>query len=504
MEIKKGNINLREQIAKSLTNVLVEGDMVIPDTMPDMAEILTADAKVSLHADECAGGMLTVKGDVFFNVLYTAENTGEIKGCEQTFPFIRTLELKCPDDSECMADAQVEHIGFTLVNSRKLSAKIMLALTAHASQNKEYQPITDICSENAEIRSKKYSIYIPISENCAEIEISDILTVPDDKPDIGEILRTDAYVVPCDVKVMTGKVMVHGELHINTLYTASSDGSLTGVCHNVPFTDVIDAVSADDQSVVHVSYKLEQIHASGKGDLKGDTKIISIDALIRAVANVSKTVGEKIADDCYMLRSCEELTRANMKISEYITSENTRIPVRAKIEAPKNVKIKEVVHCCAKPVLKGCTWENGTAHINGILTGAVLYLDENDTIRSGMCEADITWQKQIQENCDIDTDMWTDSVSYEFDENGVMLLCNVGIFTKALKPHNVEIITDINIKDDEKAKNNPGMVVYFGKDGDTLWSVAKKYRTRSNLIKKANNMENDKIETGKRLLIPKA
>lgn len=504
MEIKKGNIKLREQVSKNLTNVLVEGDIVISDTMPDMAEILAADAKVSVHTDECIKGALTVKGDVVFNVLYKADATGEIKSCEQTFPFVRTVELKCTEDAECMAYAEVEHIGFTLVNSRKLSAKVMVALTTRAVQNKEYEPITEICGDDAESRNKKYSIYIPISENCTEIEVSDILTIPNDKPDIGEILKTDAYVIPNDVKIMTGKVMVHGELRINTLYSASDNDELTSVCHSVPFTDVIDAVGADDQSVVNVSYKLEQIYATGKGDLKGDTKIISIDARINVTAKVSRTVSEKIVDDCYMLHSGEDVTRANMKICEYITSENARVQAQGRIEAPKNVKIKEVIDCCVKPLLRECTWENGTAQVKGTLAGTVIYRDDEGNYRSATCENDILWQKPIAENCDIEAELWTDSVNYEADDNGVQLFCNLGIFAKALKSHNVEIITDMHIKNDENEPKQPGMVVYFAKDGDTLWSVAKKYRTKSDRIKKANNMENDKIETGRRLLIPKA
>lgn len=502
MEIKKGNINLCEQAAKGFSGALVEGDIIVPDTKPDMAEILVADAKVKVRAEECAGGMLTVKGEVLFTVLYIPEEEETVRSLEQILPFIQNIELKCSDCAEYKVDAVVEHIGFTLVNSRKLSAKVMVGLTAEATIQKEYEPIIEACGDDMESRSKKYSIYVPLSETQTEISVSDILTVPQDKPDIGEILKLDAYITPSDVKVMNGKAMIHAEMHINTVYSASPDGELVGVNHIVPFTDVVEAPGADEQSAVNVSYKLLDIFATGKGDLKGDTKIISIDANIGTTVKVSRTISEKIVDDCYFMNAKADMTRENMKICEYITSENTRVPVHTRVEAPKNVKIKEVIECCAKPLVRECTWENGMATVNGSLVINMIYRDDSGALRNAVSENDLNWQKPIAEKCDIDADVWTESVNWEAQEEGIQVFCNIGIYTKALKPCRVEIITDIQ-KQEENMEKQPGMVVYFAKKGDNLWSVAKKYRTKMEKIKNANNIEGEKIEAGRRLLIPK-
>ena len=40
MQINKGNINLKEQLACVATSTLVEGDIVLSDSCPDVAEIL--------------------------------------------------------------------------------------------------------------------------------------------------------------------------------------------------------------------------------------------------------------------------------------------------------------------------------------------------------------------------------------------------------------------------------------------------------------------------------
>ncbi len=504
MEIKKGNISLCEQVAKGISNVLVEGDVILPDTKPDMAEVLIADANATVASAECRNSSLTVTGEIAFTALYISEEAQEVKSVEQVFPFSQVIDVRCAESTEFKVNACVEHIGFTLVNSRKLSAKVMVALAACGTQQNSYEPIIEVCGDDIESREKKYSIYIPVSETKTMIAVSDILTVPQNKPDIGEILKVDAYVTPQDTKVMNGKAMVHAELHINTVYTSAENSQLVGVSHSVPFTEVVEAPGADDQSVVYASYDVENIFANTKGDLNGDTKIISVDAQICAKVSVSRTVSENVVDDCYLMKGKTDVARENMKISEYVTSENTRIPVRSKVEAPKNVIVNEIINCCVKPLPRECIWENGKASVRGSLIVYVIYRDGEGAVRSGVAESDINWEKSIKDPCEIEVDMWLDSVSCDIDETGVQITADVGLYAKALKSRRVDIITDIQAKEDTDSYAQPSMVIYFAKDGDTLWSIAKKYRTKAEKIKKANNLDNDRIEVGRRLLIPKA
>ena len=48
------------------------------------------------------------------------------------------------------------------------------------------------------------------------------------------------------------------------------------------------------------------------------------------------------------------------------------------------------------------------------------------------------------------------------------------------------------------------MVIYFVKPGDTLWKIAKRYRSTVEDIARVNNIENpDRISVGQQLFIPK-
>ena len=64
----------------------------------------------------------------------------------------------------------------------------------------------------------------------------------------------------------------------------------------------------------------------------------------------------------------------------------------------------------------------------------------------------------------------------------------------------IKLIDEIKVldnKDDEICN----MVVYVVKQGDTLWNIAKRYKTTVEDIRKINELENDTISAGEKLYI---
>lgn len=504
MQINKGNINLKEQLARVFSSALVEGDIVLSDGCPDVAEILCADAKARLKDTEYKNGKLIVYGSVDFSALYMPDdNCAELKQLKKTFDFSVPLEIVANENTDFKAEVDTEHIGFTLVNSRKLSAKIMVSVKVSAYQEKCYEPIVSMEGTDAEFIEKKYSIYIPVSETITEIELNDLLTVPEEMADIAEILKVDTWVTSGDIRVMSGKAMVQGELHLNTIYTAADErGSVSCVSHKVPFTEIVEAPGADEYSVVNVIFNVGEITANIKGDLNGDTKIISLESVICACVKVSRTVSENVIDDCYFLEGKTELKEEKMSICEYVTSENARVTQRQEVVPPKNVKIDQVISCVAKPMVRNVAWDKGSVEISGGLVTYLVYRDDSGKVRCAVTESDFSWGKSVPQMCDIEANVNLEDVSVEMQGNSCEILANIGIFMKALKSKQVNILTDCSAKESENTTTQPTMVVYFTKNGDTVWNIAKKYRTRAEKIKAANNLETEKLEAGRRLLIP--
>lgn len=101
----------------------------------------------------------------------------------------------------------------------------------------------------------------------------------------------------------------------------------------------------------------------------------------------------------------------------------------------------------------------------------------------------------------------------EIDQLSVMMLDGDEIEVKATMNLNTivfdkiaeQIITDIEVAelDLEKLQEMPGIIGYVVKSDDTLWKIAKKYYTTVDSIMSINDLEDDNIKVGDKLIIMK-
>lgn len=69
-----------------------------------------------------------------------------------------------------------------------------------------------------------------------------------------------------------------------------------------------------------------------------------------------------------------------------------------------------------------------------------------------------------------------------------------------------DVILDMKVSDIDYSKKAavPGIVGYIVKEGDTIWSIARKYYATTEAIRTVNKLESDDIKAGDRLIIVKS
>ena len=106
-----------------------------------------------------------------------------------------------------------------------------------------------------------------------------------------------------------------------------------------------------------------------------------------------------------------------------------------------------------------------------------------------------------EENLDIMLEVENYNVSSQGDNIQVNIELNIS--TKMFKTIELNIIDNVEEKELENQEEY-SIIVYFVKAGDTLWNIAKKYRSTVENIKQINNIEDeDKLEINQQLFIPR-
>ncbi len=513
MEIKKENLHLNKQMIQTDANFMVEGDVVATDLYPDIREILFCDAKAVCDTKTYQNGTLNVCGTVELNILYLPDekmDADALKSLSASLPFSNSFDIPGGENMAFTASCETEHIGFHLVNSTKLSVKVIVSMGISGFLTETITPILEIEDNMIECRKKKIKIDSPCIPMSKTITVSDLLTVPADFPDIDEIAKTECWAYAEDTKPMNDKVMVKGMLCVKTLYNAY-DGENIAVCvsHKIPFTEIFDAPGVTEDHNVCFTFYPKNVIADAKGDLNGDTKIISFSADLTATIYASKPREISIVDDCYAVSGGLNSEKQNFAFSEFIAEDETEFTENIRIQSPKDSAWKDMIFTSCKPMVKETFVENGVLYTKGTLICFVLYREdgENGALKSLITETEFERKKPVSRDgiSAENTISVLDVVCTKTSPSEATLTLTAAMHTKLFAPAKCNIITECTkMKDDNEKRPCPALTIYFVQSGDTLWNIAKKYGTTVEKIKNANGLTDSFLSIGTKLLIPKA
>ena len=82
----------------------------------------------------------------------------------------------------------------------------------------------------------------------------------------------------------------------------------------------------------------------------------------------------------------------------------------------------------------------------------------------------------------------------------------IGLSMKVLKQTSTPLIVRVEEKDggETRLEDQPSIILYFTKQGDTLWKIAKEHYTTIDYIQNVNSLPSHAaLEAGQQILIPK-
>ena len=165
------------------------------------------------------------------------------------------------------------------------------------------------------------------------------------------------------------------------------------------------------------------------------------------------------------------------------------------------------IYCAnTKPIINDIKIMNGKILYSGELNIEFLYEISNG-MESKKINLPFNFEAKselIGSNNNVDTDLDVEQDDFVIVSDGnIEANINMQFNISISRTEEISIIDDLEIK--ECRQNNIySMIIYFVKQGDTLWKIAKKFRSTVEDIVRVNEIENEnKIYVGQQLYIPK-
>ncbi len=528
---------------RSRTTILLEEDLLVPDTRPDLKEILDISGKVHLSSRELGPftkgeDSVPLAGEIELQTLYLPEKTsvcGPVIATSNRISFREQWHTAVPEGAVLTLDAQIEKIDFMVVNERKYRIKILLAITARECRDLQLEFFEGLANE--EIQTLRHTVEM----TSIALRKKDIFTVHEelelkDDAELPEtILKQDISVVENYKQATAEKVVINGFIYINLLYTTASAGSpadetasgdsrsaethysspadpSAAVCslhqlqHRVEFTQFIPLSQNRQWSGCDVTFDSSDLRIKLTAGEDGKEVLCLEGDIITWLELYHNTEKEIIIDGYHrqkdfvcdfeetVCRSLAGTSTGETSVREIISLETARDDVAQILHVSGTIN-GGVSHA-----------EPGKIVTEGTLCGKLLCLGSDGGIFAishelpFRCVTAVPYVRgsEIIRHKLYMKEMWAEKINNKQAEiNAGILVCS-----EIMEPVPLRLLKNPAFEETPGHVTEPKpMVIYVAKEGDTLWSVAKRFKSHMDSIQQTNQMDDTRLQPGQKLLI---
>lgn len=478
-------------------------ETIVPDACPDILHIVDAGGQICLTGKDVHDGGASVTGIVNGWVLYRPEGE-DLPVCrmEVKLPFtIRGEAAELLSQGRCTAQPFLRKVDARVLNPRKVLVRADIGVEMQLFQPRELALCSGInAREDAGIQQLtcEHSAYMTSAVQEKEFTIYDEIRLSAGPGGPCEILSVCADASCTESKLIGSKLIFKGEAVLRVRYLVG--GQLLCMRCPLAFSQIIEIPNAGEMADCCVLICVTSLNCVPSDD-DGRTLNLTIDLLGQAV--VRERYPLVLLQDAYSTvcdMVTEQETYPMCQLSDHcIHPQNVRELLETE-DMVKNIIDAGVTVCDVSQVRQGDHVSVGTE-----LQISMLYLDEQDVPRSLSRvisvggQLDLPPQGSCLLHCSCPGELYASPAA-----GGVEVRFNLEFHCLVTARRPIPVIRTARLEDMQPSApvDHPSVVLRFAAPGETLWDIAKAYRTTQDRIRQANQMDISDLPAGRMLLIP--
>jgi LysM repeat protein len=512
IELIKENIECEQLLGENFSDTVVKGEYVIPDTHPDVGEVLLLDAKPCIINTEVMQDKVFVEGQIEYTILYLAqeeESTG-VYSTNYTGKFSNYVELPGVEHRMlCDSGCYIEHMECGIVNERKIVVEGIIKLKAEVYKNYDFEVIKDVSgSQDIQMLKSPATVDKIVGTVSGDLIAKSHLQVPMENPQIGTVLKCDVKINKKDIKVMEGKILIDAHALVALLYKGKDTRDIIYMEDDVPISKEVDLNGVNPTMDNYTDFKLDAIECDIKEDDLGENRIVDIEALVKANVKVMYKEEIDIIEDAYSPSALMKMNKRDYELNVMHGHSTNQSIVKASIELAGRPKAAKIIMCSGKVCITDKKLVEDKIIIDGVLNAEVLYktFDEEKYVYTVNEEIPFSSIAEVP-GCKIDMQCIAkcslENIEAAIEADTIAIKAVIENYGRVNYTTHKEFLVDIEPIEGELPKKKASLTIYVVQHGDTIWKIAKKYYTTIDGLVKINTMENpDAIKVGDKLIIP--
>lgn len=502
VETTRDNVCVNHIIGQKTENFIVEGDSIIPDIKPDIINAINTSGTICIYKKEINEGKIKIDGAIDTYIMYLADDeNNSVRGLNVNLDFSQVIEMeKAMQGMNLETNLKLKSMECKVINGRKVNVKAFIEVDVKVTSKEEIDVINNVNLKGIQMLNENLNINSMIGSGNTRVYAKDTLVI-DNIDNLSEIMKADLRILNKDVKISYNKILAKADINVRLLYL-TDDNRINSVEATVPVMGFIDMPDVSEENICDTKYEIKNLVIKPNNV---EEHSIYMEAEIEISCDVYKSQEINIIQDLYSPKTNVSFTQKQVSIMQKIENVQGTYNIREKQVIPE-IGGNKIYDVGTSVDIKKQTILNDRVLFEGELILNYIY-SSNNTIETKQTSIPFNYNLDfvgINQSSKLET--YVDIGLQDFvitEDGGIDVKVDIGFNLTVTKNTQINIIDDI-IEDENRSMCTCSLVVYYVKERDTLWKIAKKFGSTVDEIARINGIENEnKLNVGQQLFIPR-
>lgn len=477
---------------------------MVPDIKPDILNTIRSSGTVCIKKKEVINGKVKIDGSINVYIMYLADDeTFSIRSLNNTLDFSQTIDFdKVREGMILESNVDLKSVECRVINGRKINVKSILDIDLKIISNEDIEFVKEIEEiKDIQLLNKDLKVNSLLGSGLTKVYAKDTLII-ENIDDLSEIIKTDINIINKETKISYNKVLVKADCFVKIMYL-TEDNRICTVSQLIPVMGFIDIQDVTDENMCDVRYEIKNIFVK-PNNVEEHSVYVEIELEVNC--NVYEQKQINVIQDLYS--PSVDLVYNQKEIQAIAQKEVLRdiCMIREK-QFVSEIGNRRIYDVDIKTNILNQTVLNDRIIYEGELNLNFLFAVES-TAKIGIKNIVLPFTfnmdckgahptSKIETNIEITLQDFTimpdESLDIKIDLEFLVNLSN---------NQRLQVIEEISI-DETRQNERYSLIIYFVKSGDTLWNIAKRFRSTVEKITQMNGIEDEnKINIGEKLFIP--
>lgn len=505
IETLKENLCVNQIIGKAKENIIAEGDVIIPDIKPDILSTINTNGTICIYKKEVLEGKIRIDGGVQVYIMYLADDeNSNVRGINTVIDFTKVIDMEKANPSMNLeSNISLKDIECKILNGRKVNIKANIEANVSVYSNENIEFIKEIENRNdIQVLNNLANIDSLLGIGNTKVYAKDTVSI-ESTDNLAEIMKTNINIVNKEVKTSYNKILAKADMFVNIVYL-TDDNRINEVKWQIPVMGFIDMQNISDDNLCNVNYEIKNILMKPNNI---EEHSIYVEVELEISCNVFEKKELNIIQDLYSPSECLNINQKNITVMQDKKNVKDRCIIKEKMLIPE-IRNNKICNSEVLPKIVKQSIYNDRIMCECELEIKFMYFS-SVTNRIDLKTQTIPFNTNIEcpgvsQNSNLNTRI--EVVTQDFivmPDESIETNIELEISVDVSKMMEVRVIDNVEVAENND-ENIYSIVVYFVKPGDTLWNIAKRFKSTIKAISSVNGIEDEnKINVGQQLFIPK-